>query len=95
MPIGDWRPGASVTAVAGRLSQPFLDIDGKRTAISICYEDMLWWPHWRMLIQRPDVVVSIANNWFIAGTRLEAIQAQSIESVARLVGSPLIRARNE
>jgi apolipoprotein N-acyltransferase len=95
MPVGDWRPGTAATAVSGRLSQPFLVLGGLRVAMSICYEDMLWWPHWRMLIQRPDVVVSVANNWFIAGTALEAIQTQSIESVAQLVGRPLVRARNE
>lgn len=95
MPVGSWRPGASATAVVGSLSQHFVTLGGLQAAISICYEDMLWWPHWRALIQKPDVIVSVANNWFIAGTALEAIQAQSIASIARLVDRPLVRARND
>lgn len=95
MPIGSWKTGAATSAVGGWLSQPFVTLGGLQADISICYEDMLWWPHWPALIQKPDVIVSIANNWFIGGTAIEAIQAQSIASVAKLVDRPLVRARNE
>src|SRR5471032_2149657 len=60
MPIGSWRPGATASAVGGSLSQPFVTLGGLQADISVCYEDMLWWPHWRALIQKPDVIVSIA-----------------------------------
>jgi apolipoprotein N-acyltransferase len=79
----------------GALDQPYLVINGLRTAVSICYEDALLWPHWRMLFDRPDVIVSVANNWFNSSLYDAQAQRQSIESVARLVGRPLLRAVNE
>jgi hypothetical protein len=74
--------------------QPYLLIAGRRTAFSICYEDLLWWPHWRLLLDRPDVLVGMANNWFAHDLPLTQIQRQSIQSVARLAGVPLRRAVN-
>jgi len=56
---------------------------------------MLIWPHWRLLVTRPDVLVGMASNWFIAGRALEHIQAQSIASTARLAGVPLMRAADD
>ncbi len=78
----------------GRLDQPDLSVDGKRMALSICFEDMLWWPHWRLLVDRPDVLVSVDNAWFDADLAVARIQAQSIASVARAAGAPLLRAVN-
>ncbi len=94
MPAGLWRPGAAVSAQLGRLDQPDLSVDGKRMALSICFEDMLWWPHWRLLVDRPDVLVSVDNAWFDADLAVARIQAQSIASVARAAGAPLLRAVN-
>lgn len=31
----------------------YLHLAGRRTAFSICYEDFLWWPHWRRLVPGP------------------------------------------
>jgi hypothetical protein len=94
-PGGTWRPWAPVSSNLGALDQPYLVINGLRTAVSICYEDALLWPHWRMLFDRPDVIVSVANNWFNSSLYDAQAQRQSIESVARLVGRPLLRAVNE
>lgn len=94
MPIGSWRPGARVSTVLGTLGQPYLNIDGKVAAFSICYEDMLLWPHWRLWVTKPDVLIGMASNWFIAGRDLDHIQAQSATSIARLAGIPLMRAVN-
>jgi hypothetical protein len=94
MPVGSWRPGARVSTVLGGLGQPYLEIAGRRVAFSICYEDMLLWPHWRLWVSRPDVLIGMASNWFIANRDMKHIQAQSSESVARLAGIPLIRADN-
>lgn len=62
--------------------------------MSLCYEDLLWWPHWRTLLDRPDILISLSNGWFDAGLALPEIQQQGIASVARLAGAPLLRATN-
>ncbi|WP_233857672.1 hypothetical protein [Paraburkholderia sp. HD33-4] len=91
-PVGLWRPWASVSASLGSLMQPYLKIAGRRVAFSICYEDFLWWPHWRLLIDRPDLLVSMSNSWFSAGLSIAHIQRQSVYSIAQLTGVSLLRA---
>ncbi|MFC0694199.1 conjugal transfer protein TraB [Paraburkholderia humisilvae] len=95
VPAGMWRPGAAVSAVAGAITQGFLAIDGRRVAVSICFEDYLVWPHWRLLIDRPDVLVGLSNGWFNSDLAVSRIQSQSVRSIARLAGVPLVRAVNQ
>jgi hypothetical protein len=94
VPGGLWRPWADVSANAGSLTQPYLVVAGRRAAFSICYEDFLWWPHWRLLIDRPGVLVGISNGWFDFDLALAHIQQQSADSIARLADVPLLRAVN-
>jgi len=94
VPVALWRPGSRTSATRGNVGQAFLTIAGRRAAISLCYEDLLWWPHWRMLLDRPDVLISQSNGWFDADLALYRIQQQGIASVARLAGAPLLRATN-
>jgi hypothetical protein len=94
VPAGLWRPGAVVSATLGDVTQPYLIIAGRRVAFSICYEDFLWWPHWRLLTDRPDVLVDMSNGWFSAELDLAHIQQQSVQSIAQLAGVPLLRAVN-
>ncbi|CAM2175361.1 conjugal transfer protein TraB [Burkholderia orbicola] len=94
VPVALWQPGGLISAIRGDITQPFLTIAGRRAAMSLCYEDLLWWPHWRTLLDRPDVLISQSNGWFNAGLALPEIQQQGIASVARLAGAPLLRATN-
>ncbi|WP_153041195.1 hypothetical protein [Paraburkholderia monticola] len=94
VPAGLWRPWADVSASAGSLAQPYLAVAGRRAAFSICYEDFLWWPHWRLLVDRPGVLVGISNGWFTGDLALARIQEQSVQSIAQLAGVPLLRAVN-
>nr|WP_258187838.1 conjugal transfer protein TraB [Trinickia symbiotica] len=94
VPAALWRPGAAVSAIRGSLTQPYVMVAGKSVAFSICYEDLLWWPHWRILLQSPDVIVSLSNSWFDSDLALAHIQRQGIAAIARLSGVPLLRAVN-
>ncbi|WP_429553475.1 conjugal transfer protein TraB [Paraburkholderia sp. MM5477-R1] len=94
VPAALWRPGAAVSAIRGSLSQPYVMVAGKSVAFSICYEDLLWWPHWRILLHSPDVLVSLSNSWFDSDLALAQIQRQGVAAIARLSGVPLLRAVN-
>ncbi len=94
MPIGNWRPWSDPSIAADPWSFPIHRLHGKSVAFSVCYEDYFIWPHLRLLLDRPDVVVSTANNWMVRGGSAEGRQRASIEATARLVGAPLIRAVN-
>lgn len=94
MPLGAWRPWSSISVVASPFDFPARTLQGKAVAVSICYEDFLLWPHARALFERPDVMLSAANNWMVKGRPAEQRQRVSIEMTARLVGAPLLRAVN-
>ncbi|MDR5804912.1 conjugal transfer protein TraB [Caballeronia sp. LZ001] len=94
VPAALWRPWAEVSAIRGNIQQPDIVVAGRHAAFSLCYEDLLWWPHWRTLFIQPDVIISMSNDWFGPDLALPRIQQQSIESVARLAGTPLLRATN-
>jgi hypothetical protein len=94
VPAGLWRPWARVSAILGSVTQRYLEIAGRHAAFSVCYEDFLLWPHWRLLVDRPDVLVGMSNGWVNADLALAQIQQQSIQSIAELAGIPLLRATN-
>lgn len=96
MPMGNWRLSGGVPA------RPFASdltvIDTRRgpyvTAMSICYEDTLIWPHFGLLAGRADVMVSVSNSWATTHTRGRVTQEISAKLLARLAGVPLVRAEN-
>jgi hypothetical protein len=96
IPLGSWRWWAPMMR-----ARPFAGgvdvVGGKVAAFSFCYEDFLAWPHVSTLLfsqQRPEVMISVANNWFGGGFYSAKVQEVSVRSWARLYGVPLIRALN-
>lgn len=96
MPMGNWRltggvparPFASDLTIIETRNGPFV------TAMSICYEDTLIWPHFGLLAGRADVMVSVSNSWATGHTRGRLTQEVSAKLLGRLAGVPLIRAEN-
>lgn len=96
IPLGSWRwwaPSMRARPFAGGVDM----VRGKVVAFSFCYEDFLAWPHiasfW-LSPRRPEVMVSVANNWFGGGLYSATVQKVSVRTWARLYGVPLIRALN-
>lgn len=96
MPMGNWRLQGGVPA------RPFApDVVTLRTrsglrraAISICYEDLLLWPHMGLLTGKADMLVSVGNTWATQHTRADTAQRISASMLSRLAGVPLVRAIN-
>ena len=96
MPIGNWQfwnPGKSTAT--NIFDSGVRKVDGKKTAFSICYEDFLIWTHFEWMIDKPDVLVSMVNDWSVSGLAAQWHQTLSIESQARLGRVPLVRASND
>lgn len=95
MPIGQWHPWRSPSASIDIQRPNTAMIDGRRVRFSFCYEDyLLWLQPWALRRSPPDVLISVANNWFDPGADAQRIQARHIELWARLAGMPLLRATN-
>jgi hypothetical protein len=95
VPFSMWRPGSgrsyetdwTGTGVSGLLSQ--------RVLWSVCYDDFLVWPFLLSFgLDRPTVVVSLANAGWAQGTRQQHLQALHVHAWGRLFDVPVLRAVN-
>ncbi len=95
MPIGLWRPWTTPSASIDLARGHQATLHGARASFVFCFEDFLFWLQaLTMLEDRPDVLVSVANNWFARDLAASGIQARHIALQARLWGLPLVRAVN-
>jgi apolipoprotein N-acyltransferase len=71
-----------------------IPIAGERAAIWICYEQLLVWPVLESMLERPTVIVTMANNYWAAATPIPRCQASMVSAWARLFGIPHLSAVN-
>ena len=94
LPIGMWQP-FSRTSVPLRLGAPgILAIDHQRAAVLICYEQMLTFPVFASMLERPTVILGISNTFWVAGTSIPRYQANAVRGWARLFRLPYFLAVN-
>tara|TARA_R110002073_G_scaffold222830_6_gene383062 strand:- start:3080 stop:4267 length:1188 start_codon:yes stop_codon:yes gene_type:complete len=71
------------------------EIAGKRTALLICWEELVPWPMLISSFQDPEIIVSASNHgWAEPGSRIWDYQSLNARALARLYGLPLLRAVN-
>lgn len=71
------------------------NIQGKRTAILICWEEWVPWPMLVSFFSNPEVILSASNHgWARNSSKMWARQTISANALARLYGLPIIRAVN-
>jgi hypothetical protein len=95
VPGSMWQPwndliGDDAGARAHFFANPVDAIGGEKTALLICYEQLLIWPILQSLLHRPDTIVAVGNGWWTAGTSIIDIQRASIKAWARLFDLPLV-----
>jgi len=102
MPALLWRPWSSSGHPARWQEDPIVRLlDGRSAYLSQCVEDVL--PGFfvqaihasmRRFGTKPDLVVSVANGWWMPTQRLQRRQERAVAAMARLYGLPLVRAVN-
>jgi apolipoprotein N-acyltransferase len=95
MPFGEWNPFSQSSPPTNWHHIRILKADNKNFQVSICFEDLIAWPHIFALTNttHPDIIVSIANQWFNLHTSYQK-QALAVKMWARLQGAALLRAVN-
>lgn len=94
VPIGMWEP-FSDSGVPINLHGPgILRIAKQRAAVLICYEQLLTWPILASMLERPTVILAVANDCWVQGTPVPRYQAATTQSWTRLFHVPLVRAVN-
>lgn len=96
IPIGLWRPWSQSGAVGDIGGYGVAEVQGRRAAVLICYEELLAWPVLLSFLHRPrpEVLIGAANHWFFEGIGPLWIKRRSSELWGRLFGVPSVRAVN-
>jgi apolipoprotein N-acyltransferase len=94
VPMGMWRPFTN-TGAPLRLSSPaVVRIADQPAAVIICYEQLIPWPTLTAFIEQPRLVIAIANQFWVAGTAIPAVQRNTVRAWARLFDLPVVLASN-
>jgi Carbon-nitrogen hydrolase len=95
VPVIMWNPLKPERAVPLRLFGPgFLEVEGQRAAILVCYEQLLSWPILQSAVQHPTLIVGLANDNWAKGTPIPAAQQSAVTAWARLFRLPKVMAVN-
>lgn len=94
VPLAMWKPWGKNRVSLNLAGNATTEIGGERAAILICYEQLLPWSHMTALLNRPTVLVGVANASWTKHTAVPQYQQAALHSWARLFGKPVISATN-
>jgi hypothetical protein len=95
VPVGMWRPFGTGPSVPLHLGQPgTIEVAGQRVAFLICYEQLLVLAILLSAVDRPTLIVGMANQYWVRETSIPAAQRASLTAWSRLFALPLLIAEN-
>jgi apolipoprotein N-acyltransferase len=95
VPVGMWHPFGVGASVPLRLNRPgTIEVAGHRVAFLICYEQLLTLPVLLSALDRPTLIVGMANQYWVRNTNIPAAQRASMKAWARLFALPLLISEN-
>lgn len=94
VPASMWQPWTNQGAEATLFHDAVVDLDGRRIAILLCYEQLLVWPVLHSALMQPDIVVATGNAWWTGSTNILPIQRAASVARTRLFNLPLTMAYN-
>jgi apolipoprotein N-acyltransferase len=94
VPFGMWNPIRSSSVPLHIFGPSIITIGGRRAAILVCYEQFLTWPVLKAALERPNLLVGIANDYWCVNTRVPAMQRRVIRMWANLFQVPVLTATN-
>ncbi|WP_300064571.1 carbon-nitrogen hydrolase family protein [uncultured Roseobacter sp.] len=89
VPVSMWRPWSERSAKAHFDQAPMVMLEGRPTAVLICYEQLLVWPVLQSRYAGADHVLGIASLWWADGTSIPGIQMTAMTAWARLFNMSL------
>lgn len=96
VPVGMWCPFGTGPSVPLRLGRPgLIKVAGQRVAFLICYEQLLVLPVLLSAVDRPTLIVGMANQYWVRETGIPAAQRASLSAWSRLFALPLLIAENK
>jgi len=94
VPLGMWKPLSRDGVPLNLFGAGDVVAKGQRAAIFICYEQLITWPALESMLERPTVIVGMANDYWTSATPIRQCQEISIRSWSRLFRIPWLMAVN-
>jgi hypothetical protein len=94
IPYAMWRPWDNIGVPMHYFGPSILSVGPRRAAPIICYEQLLVAPILISIEHNPDVIVSVASDYWTKGTYIAEIQQSAIEAWSRLFWIPVVSATN-
>jgi apolipoprotein N-acyltransferase len=95
VPVSMWRPWAPDGAVADVFGMGnVIEVNGARSGVVVCYEQLLPFSLLWVMMSRPDVIVAVSNVWWARETSIPDIQRQTVDAFGRLFGVAVVAAKN-
>lgn len=95
LPYAMWRPLSHDGVPLYFFGPSVVNIDGHDVAPLICYEQLLIEPVLKAMVQRPQILVGLANDYWARGTSIPAIQRSALSAWSRLFWIPSVSAVNQ
>jgi hypothetical protein len=94
VPIAMWKPFSEEGFPLHAMGQGSLGVAGERVAVLICYELLLTWPLLTVSLERPTILIGLANDYWASQTCIPAVQRAALTAWARLFHLPNLMAVN-
>jgi hypothetical protein len=95
LPVSMWQPITGDGVPLRYAGRSVVTINHRRVAPIICYEELLVEPVLLAMLQQPDLLVGVSNEYWSHGTYIPAIQSEALSAWSRLFWIPIITAVNE
>ncbi len=94
VPVSMWKPWADAGTEADLFGDGIGQVNDKRAAVLVCYEQLLVWSMLLSQAARPEIVIGAANDYWAAQTSIPGIQTMTLRAWSRLFSVPLVVAVN-
>lgn len=95
VPGGTWHPLTGEGVPLSLFKSTVRNIGGERAAFVICYEQLLSWTYIPFFVERPTLLIGMANVYWVQDTSIPAVQNACLKSWARLFDIPFVEAVNQ
>ena len=89
VPIEMWKPFTNSGTEATIYNQPIVFIDGIKSGVFICYEQLLAYPYLQTFFYHPDMIIGISNLYWAKNTNIREIQEETMQLWSLLFDVPM------
>lgn len=94
VPVAMWKPFSESGVPLNLFGPATVVVAGHKTAIIICYEQLIAWPFLTAMIEQPSILVAVANQFWVKDTSIPRCQRTYATAWARLFDLPILFASN-